>query len=70
MNDRVEHLVETGGERLDVFLAEQSPDLSRSRIRKLIDDGHVTVDGRPGKASNAALCRSDCHPGSPAAVHC
>ncbi|MYD52260.1 MAG: RluA family pseudouridine synthase [Dehalococcoidia bacterium] len=51
MNDRVEYLVETGGERLDVFLAEQSPDLSRSRIRKLIDDGHVTVDGRPGKAS-------------------
>ena len=51
MNDRVEHLVETGGERLDVFLAEQSPDLSRSRIRKLIDDGHVTVDCRPCKAS-------------------
>lgn len=51
MNDRVGHLVESGGERLDVFLAEQSPDLSRSRIRKLIDDGHVTVDGRPGKPS-------------------
>lgn len=51
MNDQVEHLVETGGERLDVFLAEQSPDLSRSRIRKLIDDGYVTVDGRPGKPS-------------------
>ena len=51
MNDRVEHLVETGGERLDVFLANSRADLSRSRIRKLIDDGHVTVDGRPGKAS-------------------
>ena len=51
MNDRIEHLVETGGERLDVFLARLSPDLSRSRIRKLIDDGHVAVDGRPGKAS-------------------
>ena len=51
MNDRVEHSVENGGERLDVFLARLSPDLSRSRIRGLIDDGHVTVDGRPGKAS-------------------
>ena len=51
MNDRVEHPVENGGERLDVFLARLSPDLSRSRIRGLIDDGHVTVDGRPGKAS-------------------
>ena len=51
MNDRVEHPVETGGGRLDVFLARERSDLSRSRIRKLIDGGHVTVDGRPGKAS-------------------
>ena len=51
MNERVEHLVEIGGERLDVFLADRRSDLSRSRIRKLIDDGHVTVDGRPGKPS-------------------
>ncbi len=51
MNERVEHLVETGGERLDVFLAGRHPDLSRSRIRKLIDDGNITVDGRAGKAS-------------------
>ena len=51
MNDRVEHLVETGGERLDVYLADRRADLSRSRIRKLIDDGHVTVDRRPAKAS-------------------
>lgn len=51
MNDRVEHLVETGGERLDVFLADQRSGLSRSRIRRLIDDGQVTVDCRPGKAS-------------------
>ena len=51
MNDRVEHLVETGGERLDVFLASRHSDLSRSRIRRLIDDGNVMVDGRAGKAS-------------------
>ncbi len=52
MNEQVEHLVETGGERLDVFLAGRHPDLSRSRIRKLIDDGNVMVDGRAGKASS------------------
>ncbi len=51
MNEQVEHLVETSGERLDVFLAGRHPDLSRSRIRKLIDDGNVMVDGRAGKAS-------------------
>ncbi len=51
MNEQVGHLVETGGERLDVFLAGRHPDLSRSRIRKLIDGGNVMVDGRAGKAS-------------------
>ena len=51
MNEQVEHQVETGGERLDVFLAGRHPDLSRSRIRKLIDDGNVMVDGHAGKAS-------------------
>ena len=51
MNDQVEHPVETGGERLDIFLTSRRSDLSRSRIRRLIDDGHVTVDGRLGKAS-------------------
>lgn len=55
MSDRVEHPVETGGERLDVFLAGRHSDLSRSRIRKLIDDGHVTVDGRLSKASMRLL---------------
>ena len=51
MNDRVEYRVETGGERLDVYLAARCSDLSRSRIRRLIDEGQVTVDGRLGKAS-------------------
>ncbi|HET9869342.1 MAG TPA: RluA family pseudouridine synthase [bacterium] len=30
-----------GGQRLDVFLASQLPDLSRARVRKLIDGGRV-----------------------------
>jgi 23S rRNA pseudouridine1911/1915/1917 synthase len=39
------------GERLDVFLARQASDLSRSRVQKLIADGRATVDGRAAKAN-------------------
>jgi 23S rRNA pseudouridine1911/1915/1917 synthase len=34
------------GRRLDQFLAESSPDLSRTLIRKIIDIGGVHIDGR------------------------
>lgn len=37
--------------RLDRYLAAVLPDLSRSMIRKLVDDGLVTVEGAPAKAS-------------------
>ena len=40
------------GERLDVFLARQAPELSRSRVQKLIADGRVAVQGRPAKANH------------------
>ncbi len=40
------------GERLDVFLARQATDLSRSRVQKLIADGRATVDGRAAKANH------------------
>ncbi|MBM3934139.1 MAG: RluA family pseudouridine synthase [SAR202 cluster bacterium] len=46
-----EAVAESGGERLDRFLAGRFPDLSRSRIQTLIEDGHVTVDDRSTKAS-------------------
>lgn len=39
------------GQRLDRFLASQLPDLSRSLLQRLIEAGHVTVDGavtKPG----------------------
>lgn len=39
------------GERLDQHLASALPELSRSRLRALIDEGHVFVDGRPGRAA-------------------
>ncbi len=35
----------SAGQRLDRWLAAQNPDLSRSRIKQLIDQGHIEVDG-------------------------
>jgi len=38
--------------RLDLWLASQLPALSRTRVKALIDEGHVKVDGAPRKASH------------------
>ncbi len=43
---------EDAGQRLDRFLASQLPDLSRSRIQLLIDEGRVRVDGVARKPSH------------------
>jgi len=40
------------GSRLDSCLAELVPEWSRSRARKLIDGGHVTVNGETARASH------------------
>ncbi|MBI2906256.1 MAG: RluA family pseudouridine synthase [Chloroflexi bacterium] len=39
------------GARLDKFLSERFPQLSRSRIQKLIEEGQVAVNGKTAKAS-------------------
>ncbi|TLM65222.1 MAG: RluA family pseudouridine synthase [Deltaproteobacteria bacterium] len=41
---------ESAGERLDRFLAEQLPELTRSQVKRLIDDGLVSVAGVAVKA--------------------
>jgi 23S rRNA pseudouridine1911/1915/1917 synthase len=41
------------GERLDLFVARRLQELTRSRVRRLIDQGLVTVDGR--QAAKAGL---------------
>jgi 23S rRNA pseudouridine1911/1915/1917 synthase len=47
-------LADRAGERLDLFVVRKLPELTRSRVRKLIDEGLVTVDGRqPSKAGFA-----------------
>jgi 23S rRNA pseudouridine1911/1915/1917 synthase len=42
---------ELAGVRLDVALVRLAPDLSRARIQRLIEDGHVQVGGRAARAS-------------------
>ena len=39
-------------ERLDRFLTREYPDISRSQVQRLIQEGHVTVDGQPLKRSS------------------
>lgn len=43
--------VEAGGHRLDRYLADVLPDLSRSRLQQLIRAGRVTLDGQPARCS-------------------
>ena len=39
-------IAEESGKRLDVFLSEQIEDCTRSRLKKLIEEGQVCVDGK------------------------
>ena len=43
---------ENAGERLDRFLASQLPDLSRTQLQTLIEEGRVQVDGIPARRSD------------------
>ncbi len=46
---------EAAGQRLDAFLAESLPELTRSAAQRLIAEGHVAVDGRaPAKSMKLA----------------
>lgn len=43
--------VEQSGIRLDKYISEMCPDLSRTQAQRLIEDGQVTVNGNQEKAS-------------------
>jgi 23S rRNA pseudouridine1911/1915/1917 synthase len=43
------------GARLDQFLVQREKDLSRARLQQLIEQGHVTVDGRAAAKSGVRL---------------
>jgi 23S rRNA pseudouridine1911/1915/1917 synthase len=51
MATRFDVLPAEAGTRLDVVVARRCTDLSRSRIQRLVRDGLVTVDGKPGRSS-------------------
>ncbi len=44
-------VVEQSGIRLDKYISEMCPELSRTQAQRLILDGQVTVNGNPEKAS-------------------
>jgi len=44
MSSKLQFTVARGGIRLDKYIAEECPELSRSYIQKLIDEGHITVN--------------------------
>ena len=48
--DRRFFVAEENYKRLDVFLSERMEDFTRSRIKKLIDEGHVELNGKSAKA--------------------
>ena len=51
MDRQVTYKAAEAGKRVDVFLVEMQPELSRSHIQKLIDKGAVLVDGHIRKAN-------------------
>ena len=44
-------VVEVPGARLDKYVGEKCPELSRTHAQKLIADGYITVNGRAAKSS-------------------
>jgi len=48
--DKVENLIADERDvRLDKYVCQQLPELSRARVQKLIADGHITVNGQLAK---------------------
>lgn len=55
----VQNVGDGAGDRLDRWLAEQVPGLSRSRLQSLIEDGHVWVNGQPCTAKKQSVQQGD-----------
>lgn len=51
METTTELLVDAGGERLDRYISDHLPDLSRAAVQRLIEEGNIHVDSRERKAS-------------------
>lgn len=52
-------VAEENYKRLDVFLSEQTEEFTRSRLKKLIEDGQVSVNGKGTKKAGAEIRTGD-----------
>ena len=52
-------IAESDCKRLDIFLSQQTDEFTRSRIKKLIEDGQVCVQGKPVKKSGESVKRGN-----------
>lgn len=52
-------IAEENCKRLDVFLSEQTEEFTRSRLKKLIEDGQVSVNGKETKKAGAEIRTGD-----------
>jgi 23S rRNA pseudouridine1911/1915/1917 synthase len=59
VDSTIQLLATTNGERLDRWLADQVPDLSRSRVQKLIEQGHVHINGQRCTSRKSMVQRGD-----------
>lgn len=60
MTLQIELQVEETGERLDSYLSNELPDLSRSRIQKLIGNEQIQLNGKVCTSKKALVRRGDC----------
>ena len=60
MTDRTVHLtVESGGERIDRYLAAALPDLSRAHVQRLIEERFITVNNVPVAKASQRVSHGD-----------
>jgi 23S rRNA pseudouridine1911/1915/1917 synthase len=59
MENTYDFVVETSGVRLDKFVSEKCPELSRTQAQRLIEEGNVTVNDHAAK-SGFKLSAGDC----------
>jgi len=57
--DTIEIIAAEGGERIDRYLAQQRPDLSRAQVQRLIAGGQATINGRAVRASSQRVQAGD-----------
>ena len=59
MMDKRLFIAEENCKRLDIFLSEQTEEFTRSRLKKLIEDGQVSVNGKETKKAGAEIRLGD-----------